>query len=249
MAQAIARLAGRDKLEQRLIDQIQTQIGWFDGIIKGLGFCLSEESDLLSQWRGYASDATGFSIGFGREYLEKLGAEFRTEERGSFGLLKVVYTDEDHDQAVSPAYEEVKRLIKAGAFKRMGRRGLLDTRSDEEVATEDKPIRDATNNASMAIFTLLTSLYLLKSKAFREEHEWRLLTHLTNSDDDTCLYRCTSTQVIPYRHYELLELAQQPIVDVVIGPKNPTPATVIRDFLFRTGYGKVEVRRSAATYR
>ena len=34
--------------------------------------CFSEESDLLSQWRGYADDGKGFSIGFKKEMLKKI---------------------------------------------------------------------------------------------------------------------------------------------------------------------------------
>ena len=249
VAEAITRLARCDGLSEQFVGQIQTQVGWFDKIVTGLGFCLSEESDLLSQWRGYAADATGFSVGFRRQYLEQLGAETITGNRSGFALRKVAYMEEDHDREVAPAYEETKRFIQSGAFKPTGRRGLLDSRSDEEIEREDEPVRAATNNASLAIFTLLPSLYLLKSRAFREEQEWRLLTHLTNSDNDTCLYRCTATQIVPYRIYPLLDIVRQPIAEVVIGPKNPTPIHVVRDFFSRTGYGKVDVRRSEATYR
>ena len=33
-------------------------------------FCLSEEKDLLSQWRGYADDGKGIFIGFNGEFLD-----------------------------------------------------------------------------------------------------------------------------------------------------------------------------------
>lgn len=33
--------------------------------------CFSEDGDLLSQWRAYADNGTGVSIGFSKEYLEK----------------------------------------------------------------------------------------------------------------------------------------------------------------------------------
>jgi len=36
--------------------------------------CFSEESDLLSQWRGYSDDGKGFSIGFNKSILEQLGS-------------------------------------------------------------------------------------------------------------------------------------------------------------------------------
>lgn len=33
------------------------------------GFCLSEEEDLLSQWRGYADDGQGVAIGFSKVFF------------------------------------------------------------------------------------------------------------------------------------------------------------------------------------
>ena len=38
-------------------------------ITKTWVFCLSEKGDLLSQWRGYADDGYGVSIGFDARYL------------------------------------------------------------------------------------------------------------------------------------------------------------------------------------
>src|SRR5271154_3613127 len=39
----------------------------FDGLLEyfgAVGVCLSEDGDLLSQWRGYAADGGGIAIGF-----------------------------------------------------------------------------------------------------------------------------------------------------------------------------------------
>lgn len=53
-----------DTLGQELLDRV-------DAVISGSGFaalplasCLSTKGDTLSQWRAYASDGLGFSIGF-----------------------------------------------------------------------------------------------------------------------------------------------------------------------------------------
>lgn len=249
VSQAIARLAASDELSEALVKNIQLRVGWLEEIFGGLGFCLSEEPDLLSQWRGYAADGTGFSIGFKRQYLEQLGVESRIGNQSGFTLNRAVYSQEEHDQTVAPAYQDVKRLVESGAFKPQGRKGLLDSRSDEQIAQDNKSIHAATQSASLAIIGLFANLYLLKSIAFREEREWRLLSLLVNSGDDNCLYRCTGTQVIPYRSYSLLGIERQPIAEVLVGPKNPTPPAVVQGFLARCGYGKVDVRRSAATYR
>ena len=37
------------------------------------GFCMSEEGDLLSQWRAYAENGAGVSVGFNKEYFETVG--------------------------------------------------------------------------------------------------------------------------------------------------------------------------------
>ncbi|MDP2064189.1 MAG: DUF2971 domain-containing protein, partial [Phaeovulum sp.] len=52
-----------------------------------LGFCLSEESDLLSQWRGYAQDGAGFSVSFS---VEKLKHIIDAADRGYRLALKTV---------------------------------------------------------------------------------------------------------------------------------------------------------------
>ncbi|HSL78822.1 MAG TPA: hypothetical protein VK877_04105 [Pseudolabrys sp.] len=60
---AIERLAFRDKLDAPVRAELSRAIQALEKILDNLGFCLSEEGDLLSQWRGYAADATGVSIG------------------------------------------------------------------------------------------------------------------------------------------------------------------------------------------
>lgn len=55
----IGYFAERDSLGERAIIHLQQAFAAQEQFIDGLGFCLSEQSDLLSQWRGYAGDATG----------------------------------------------------------------------------------------------------------------------------------------------------------------------------------------------
>ena len=249
VALALARLARRDSLDEHLAGQIQTQVSWFEDIVTGLGFCLSEEADLLSQWRGYAADGTGFAIGYKLAYLEWLATQSHSGGQFVFGLHKVSYKDEEHDALVEPAFQEAKRWIASGAFRPTGQRGLLDPRSEEEITRDDDQTRTATSNASLAVFSLISCLYRLKPYAFREEQEWRLTSMLTRSKDEVCMYRATTLQIIPYRSFSLLEIERQPIDEVLIGPKNPTPTTVVREFLMRNGYGEVNVRRASASYR
>ncbi|MCX5827610.1 MAG: DUF2971 domain-containing protein, partial [Deltaproteobacteria bacterium] len=72
VAEIVARISTSDGLDQASSEELQKGVNFIEQIVDGLGFCLSEEGDLLSQWRGYAEDATGFSIGFSKKYLERM---------------------------------------------------------------------------------------------------------------------------------------------------------------------------------
>jgi len=89
VASTIVRLAKKDSLQQDFIRHIQDVLGIFERITDGLGFCLSENGDLLSQWRGYAGNATGVAIGFSAEYLNFLSEASRAGDKRGFTLKKV----------------------------------------------------------------------------------------------------------------------------------------------------------------
>lgn len=249
VAAAVTRLAERDKLDpsttRRLIDSIES----FERLAEGLGFCLSEEADLLSQWRGYAEDATGTAIGFSRSYLEWLAREILDRNIPSFSLRKVVYETDAQDRHVEPTYAKAKDFIEKGAYKLSGIRGLLDTRTDEEVERDRKAHEQAFRALHLTLLELFPQLYLLKAYGFREEREWRLISHFIRGGQDSCLYRAVSGRVIPYREFELLEGEEQPIREIVLGPKHLTPIHLVDEFLKQSGFENVQVRRSEATYR
>lgn len=249
VSKSLVRLAQRDGLDEYTIRRLLESVEHVERLADGLGFCLSEEPDLLSQWRGYAADATGISIGFSQEYLTWLGKAVATETGSGFSLNRVVYDDAEHDTHVEATYQEAKRLIEQGAYKRWGVRMLLDTRTDEEFERDRKEGESAFRSLSMSLLMLLFKLFLLKSFAFREEREWRLLAYFMRTGTDSCSFRATRDRIIPFREIPLLELERQPIREVVLAPKHITPDLVIEDFLRQNGFDNVQVRRSEASYR
>lgn len=83
-SEAFERLAKREKkLDAGTIQILREKLELYIKECHGLGFCLSKHSDQLSQWRGYAADATGVAIGFSREYLELLRDEYNSSEYGN----------------------------------------------------------------------------------------------------------------------------------------------------------------------
>jgi hypothetical protein len=249
VATALMRVAKKHLLDEYSIKRLHDAIEGFEQIVDGLGFCLSEDGDLLSQWRGYAADATGVAIGFSTTYLRWLSETFKLRKEPSFTLQKVEYEPSAHESLVEPTYHKAKVFIEAGAFKWSRPRTLLDNRTDEEVEHEKEAIQIVNSELFQALQPLSSKLYQLKAYAFREEREWRLFSYLMKGRKNLCLYRAPQDRIIPYRKFELIELERNPITEVVLGPKHGTPPKVVEDFLSQNGYGAVQVRRSEGSYR
>lgn len=248
VAQSVLRLADKDKLGIEEVTKLQDSINRLEILFDGLGFCLSEESDLLSQWRGYAADATGISVGFNRTYLEWLVETSRNNNVNTLNLNKVEYEADAHDKLVTPTYLEIKQLLEIKYRKH----GLLEIRSDEQIAEETKTKSKADSDLLLKTISLYDQLFLLKSAAFKEEKEWRLVSHIVNIHTDAiaCDYRTSTGKIIPYCSYELKELVRAPIFEVVLGPKHSTPIHVIKKLLVQNGFGNnVRIRKSTASYR
>jgi hypothetical protein len=246
VVRAIARLAESHSLESKSFRLLQLIVGFLEEAFDGLGFCLSEAGDLLSQWRGYAGNATGVSIGFSEEYLKRLA-------KGNACLLhKVEYDPSAHEERVGPTCRELTQLIKEGTLNPARGLGILQTAgmTDQEIAAANMAnLRKELVKLGPKLLPLLLQLYLLKSPAFREEKEWRVLTMLTTDgqDEDVPSHRVVNNRIVPYLTVKLVE--QSPIVEVILGPKHGTPPKVVENFLKLNGYGLVKVRPSEASYR
>lgn len=243
-SRSMDRILRRDKVPGRLADKVRDATSGMEMIVDALGLCLSEESDLLSQWRGYANDAKGFCIGFSKDYLESWS---KVAGGNALDLYKVKYTDEDHEAEIRPVYEKIKALIDSG---KLDPPGLLDSHLyskslDELFADHNKSIQDL----YLAIFQPVFRLFTLKDYAFREEREWRLVSHVFYGANDSYRVRAADEKLIPYREFKLIEAEGKIITDVIIGPKNVTPIEVVSGFLKNHGFNDVNVRRSTASYR
>jgi hypothetical protein len=249
IAEILARIAKADGLDQAATQRLQKLVSGLEQVIDGFGFCLSEDGDLLSQWRGYGADATGVSIGFSKDYLEQFAEASRAQKKPGFTLQRVEYDPEIQEKLIKPTYIEIKKLINEGAFKFLGKRSLLDVRSDDEVKRDNEKIKSAFSRLSVTVLTLFAKLFLLKTSAFREEREWRLISYFAKTGDDMCSFRALNDRIVPYREFELLQSESGSIVKVILGPKNTTPNYVTESFLKQRGFPNVTILRSEATYR
>lgn len=113
--------------------------------------CFSEEADLLSQWRGYANDACGVSLGFSTDSLYPLAKSIRS----NYNFSQVRYSLDD-------LYEQI----------------LQYTKEDLEKNFTGKSQQDSLflqNAIDTTISMILYNSILYKNPNFREEKEWRLV--------------------------------------------------------------------------
>jgi hypothetical protein len=99
-------------------------------------------------------------------------------------------------------------------------------------------------------------LYQFKNPAFAEEREWRLISYLAPGKGEDAAkatsameFRALKDRLIPFWRIALETLNQPSITEIVLGPKNITPESVMQSLLQRHGWNNVKVRRSSSSYR
>lgn len=112
--------------------------------------CFSEEADLLSQWRGYANDACGVSIGFSTESLYPLVNSVHS----SYNFSQVRYSLDDLYNQIDKSITE---LIKQNF--------IGNPKNDSLVLL---------NIVDITLSMILSNSILYKNPNFSEEKEWRL---------------------------------------------------------------------------
>ncbi|MEY9098916.1 hypothetical protein ABIA24_001825 [Sinorhizobium fredii] len=222
--------------------------GAVESITDCLGFCMSEVDDALSQWRGYADDGAGVSIGFADDFIETY--KEKTPTARDIYLQRVVYRPEDQRDLMLPTFEQMLELIADGALKRPARGTILYQKSEEEYSKEMAVFRKK-NRDLFNIFTLIMPGYFaLKNPAFAEEREWRLTSVVVKLLDQVD-FRVRSGRLVEYEPLNLPEASSLPISEVILGPKNTTPVDVVQRFLQWCGFDhrQMNVRVSSASYR
>lgn len=214
--------------------------------IRGLGFCLSSVRDSLSQWRGYADDGGGVSIGFNEEYLKALCG--KKEADRPLALLKQVEYDRDKQKA------EVRGIL--GKTLPLLEQLALSTPTilGGELEEEENKKRDlATQALALQWINFIPLLFSLKNPAFKEEKEIRLLRHTFLVDGfpgrDELKFQALSDRISPFKTIGMEDLGVNPIEEILLGPRNITPPLVVQRLLRDTEFRTAKVRKSEASYR
>jgi len=197
-------------------------------------FSLTEERDLLSQWRAYCPPGGGYAIGFPSQQLRVMA------EKQGFFLCPCVY---DHYTQCAIIREIVEGYI-------------THYRAQREAGVDISEARQRT--AWEFGQHIVRYGPVLKHPSFREEKEWRLISGIISETHLQIDYRAGAAGISPFFRFNLVDdehpnLKVDGVHTVVItGPCNDYEAAQMAvQFLCTTylGEGVVGFGRSSAPYR
>lgn len=222
---------------------------------KTYGLCMSENGDLLSQWRAYADDGRGVSIGIDKSFFEwvinqKSGAGFR--------IQKVIYDKGEQDQQLrsTETFKEIQGTLE------LEEKEYNEDKSNNSESILDERVREIHN---LAIRGWRNELYRYKNPAFSEEVEQRFLAsvpnfskidgpkmghairHLMSVKTRIQKDHLTSYVALPLAPTDKKDLPY--IKNVVLGPKNTTDIKDMDYYLNLNGIQNCTVTASEASYR
>lgn len=200
---------------------------------EGLGFCLSEHGDLLSQWRGYAAQGRGVSIGFSTDFLRRMSLADEADEHFAT-LERVEYAEGQQLHEYGPTYRALVNAIEeAQGYLQYGHVSI----SEKLKAALNRNLRPWTRK-----------IYTFKNDGFAEEREWRMLALLTSDEQEACSYRAGDDKIVAFRELRLDSDPGPAIVHVTLGPRHVTPVDQVERMLLRHGINAT-VTKSCLTYR
>lgn len=236
---------------------------FLDGELNCYVICFSEKGDLLSQWRGYADDSRGFSIGISTKAI----ISYIENNKDFLGLEKVSYKSDRELETISTETAQ-DLLMELSTLRKF---------IEEEMTTEVKEVNSLMGfNFTSAIISVIYDSVLIKNDSFREEKEWRLYTKKINTKvfiesyneeefygplntnvikevKDRISFYAIDNQIKSYIGFKFAEMKlgseEQCINEVIIGSKNNTCYKDLDLLLKKYGSHKVKIKSSNLSYR
>ena len=235
------------------------------GDITSFVVCFSEKGDLLSQWRGYANDAYGFSIGFSKIELDN----YSKKEcfNGGLSFHKVEYINKD----------KADKIIKRHANVLL--QYLKNIRIEAQKCFRKRKINEEQTEFMMFILlygkivTIMINSLRYKWESYKEEHEWRLYFNSITKDEESLFgedsklpewssfdkdlknlrgkidFYSTEECILPYYPITLSELSSKPIKQVYLGPKNTSYLRDVKLLFAKAKFQIPDISKSTITYR
>ncbi len=229
------------------------------GGVTNFVICFCEEGDKLSQWRGYADNGRGVSIGFSERELAQYSEKYK--DIITMGKVKYKTVEEINDIIISKAdnlLDELKNL----------RKWIIDNLHCDDSKQEEYMIFFFIQMLNMVFMDSLQ----YKNVSFQEENEWRMFfkypimkkTELIYGEESNKSvlfdemvevmknkidFNILNDDIVPYFPLELSDISEKPIKEVISGPNNHI---LLKDFQLLCGkykYNDVAFRYSKISYR
>lgn len=247
LGEVLERLMKRKHVDPFLSSDLLSTLSNLQSYTHCYGFCLSDRRDMLSQWRGYADDAAGFAIGFNEGRLREAIAALDTGSEFNHHLVPVIYDEAKQRSKLGPA---LKSLLDMIGDSKLAPPTILGTDYTKFATYEDA--QSAYDELSRRVTAELANwgplAFQLKNPAFSEEREMRLVRHKFFSHRGV-KFRSRGNEIVPYVELKFPEAFWPSLIgDIVVGPRNPTPLNVVRDFV-RDCKSEAKIALSSATYR
>ena len=207
---------------------------WLESYFRPHMACFSKKGDLLSQWRAYANNGKGISIGFNRKYFESI----KMLDNKEFEIFDVIYR-----------YKIQEKKLK-NLFSNIG--------TDSLKLLEDFYVNKEDNihfEEIMFAGVLLKYGIIFKNETFSEEKEVRLIHGFDKiaAEPDIFEYRVTLDDLISFIEIPInIENDYTPIKEVILGPNCKANSESMRHFLEQKLSSKsigIEIKRSRSSYR
>ena len=253
---------------KRVLDEHKNELGeeWCKTVIGGLDnnykpnyiACFSKNGDSLSQWRSYAQDGAGVSIGLDDQKIELLRKSTIPEENGGAPNLHITLEFQDVDYQGYEHYQE-KIIERARYWIEEVRNPLSAFYMQNEGFYND-------SSAAFFCYECEQASAIAKNPAFIEEQERRLIFKPNYSQMELKEFPGLAGKRkkqamqelggVKHRisdgfltsHFEL-GFNKESIKKVILGPKNKFSFTDVNSFLVLNDMEYVEIERSSATYR
>jgi len=216
----------------------------------------SEDGDLLSQWRAYAQDATGVSLGYTRKPILE---EIPIEEAFTSMIIGEQYVPRSFSRYYVYRVHYFPKEGENDFIKKYILKSYEHFKQKYPVAEEIVPNGEYQTQIQMYAHSLWVGAIATKHKGFKEEKEirigWLEPVNLGTGEYDQefktnwLKHRTSAMGITPYIELDVESLLD--LKEITVGPKYKGSMYDIKDFISMNGYNpaEIEIKKSTIPYR
>lgn len=216
---------------ENLVDIFFKAIKIFEENANVYASCFSTEGDLLSQWRAYAQDGYGVSVGFSGELLEKVN-------KREYGIkfLPIIYAEKKQKEYAREQAIRILDLLSKGSFIYHAVGEVFENDLENLCCYKNPAFSEEKE------WRLLISLSPECRINKRANYDPFVMSEIK-------LYS-NQKRIISYLDLEYTNVKSKIIKEIILGPKCQISDIDLKRTLYILGYeiSGIEVKRSEATY-